>query len=80
MSKKRRVRRFKGLSDFFWNATPEEKKAIYERVIEKSIARQNETLKMMNGSEITFVVFDEHGAAHPYESLLDNRSADKSGD
>lgn len=38
------MRQFKGLSDFFRNATEDEKREIYLEVIDKAIIEQNETL------------------------------------
>ncbi len=38
------MRKFEGLSDFFMNATDEEKREVYLEVIDKAIIKQNETL------------------------------------
>lgn len=39
------MRTFEGLSDFFRNATEEEKEEVYMRVIEKAIQRQNKVIE-----------------------------------
>lgn len=38
------MRKFEGLSDFFRNATDEEKTEVYLEVIDKAISEQNKTL------------------------------------
>jgi len=45
------MRKFKGLSDFFLNATEEEKREVYSRVIDKSIEMQNKLLEELGGDE-----------------------------